>query len=102
MSSSSDKPHPRQLELRWIGEGTPTPLSQRMIICGTEGCKWLLLEPPSPGKCMHEATAAYAQQPENDLLDMLLCSLISTIIKGSHMQTYPVTITQYYILQKAN
>ena len=80
MSSSSDKPHPRQLELRWIGQGTPTPLSQRMIICGTEGSKWLLLESPSPGKCMHEATAAHAQQAENNFHDMSLCSLTSTNI----------------------
>ena len=48
MPSSSSKPHPRQLELRWIGKGTPTQLSQKMIIGGTEGSKWLLLETPLP------------------------------------------------------
>ena len=50
MPSSSSKPHPRQLELRWPGKGTPTQLSQKMVIGGTEGSKWLLLESPSPGE----------------------------------------------------
>ena len=52
MSSSSDKPHPRDLELRWTGKGTPTPLSQKMVISGVKGSKWLLMETPSPGECM--------------------------------------------------
>ena len=51
MSSSSDKPHPRDLELRWTGKGTPIPLSQKMVISGVQGSKWLLMETPSPGKC---------------------------------------------------
>ena len=40
MSSSYDKPHPRELELRWTGKGTPTPLSQKMVIGGVKGSKW--------------------------------------------------------------
>ena len=31
MPSSSSKPHPRQLELRWTGKGTLTQLSQRWL-----------------------------------------------------------------------
>ena len=50
MSSSSDKPHPRDLELRWTGKGTPTPLSQKMVIGGVKGSKWLLMETPSAGE----------------------------------------------------
>ena len=50
MSSSSDKPHPRDLELRWTGKGTPTPLSQKMVISGVRGFKWLLMETPSLGE----------------------------------------------------
>ena len=50
MSSSSDKPHPRDLELRWTGKGTPTPLSQKMVISGVKGSKWLLMETPSAGE----------------------------------------------------
>ena len=50
MSSSSDKPHPRDLELKWIGKGTPTPLSQKMVIGGVKGFKWLFMETPSAGE----------------------------------------------------
>ena len=51
MPSYSSKPHPRQLELQWTGEeGTQTQLSQKMVIGGTEGTKWLWLESPPPGK----------------------------------------------------
>ena len=50
MPSSSDKPHPRDLELRWTGKGTPTPLSQKMVIGGVKGFKWLLMETPSAGE----------------------------------------------------
>ena len=61
MSSSSDKPHPRDLELRWTGKGTPTPLSQKMVISGVKGSKWLLMQTPSAGElCMlmqHESRA---------------------------------------------
>ena len=53
MSSSSDKPHPRDLELRWTGKGTPTPLSQKMVIAGVKGSKWLLMETPSLGELYH-------------------------------------------------
>ena len=53
MSSSSSKPHPRELELRWSGKGTPTPLSQKMVIGGVKGSKWLLMETPSPGEWYH-------------------------------------------------
>ena len=55
MSSSSDKPHPRDLELKWTGKGTPTPLSQKMVISGVKGFKWLLMETPSAGECYAHA-----------------------------------------------
>ena len=59
MPSSSDKPHPRDLELRWTGKGTPTPLSQKMVIGGVKGFKWLLMETPSAGEwCAHAASRA--------------------------------------------
>ena len=59
MSSSSDKPHPRDLELRWTGRGTPTPLSQKMVISGVKGSKWLLMETPSAGEWyVHAASRA--------------------------------------------
>ena len=64
MSSSSDKPHPRGLELRWTGKGTPTPLSQKMVLCGVKGSKFLLLEIPSAGEwCAH--VASRAMSPHN-------------------------------------
>ena len=50
MPSASSKPHTRQLELRWTGKGTPTGMSQKMVIGGTEGLKWHVLESPPPGK----------------------------------------------------
>ena len=52
MPSSSSRPHPRQLELRWTGNDIPTLLSQKMTLSGTEGSKWLLIEYPPPGECM--------------------------------------------------
>ena len=59
MSSSYDKPHPRELELRWTGKGTPTPLSQKMVIGGVKGSKWLLMETPPAGEwCAHAASRA--------------------------------------------
>ena len=58
MSSSSSKPHPRDLELRWTGKGTPTPLSQKMVIGGVKGFKWLLMETPSAGESIVYAHAA--------------------------------------------
>ena len=57
MSSSSNKPHPRELELRWTGKGTPTPLSQKMVIGGIKESRWLLMETPSAGEwCAHAAS----------------------------------------------
>ena len=53
MPSSSSSPQPRQLELKWTGNGIPTLLSQKMTLSGTEGPKWLLLEHPPPSECMH-------------------------------------------------
>ena len=50
MPSSSSRPHPRQLELMWAGNGMPTLLSQKMTLSGTEGSKWLLLEHPPPSE----------------------------------------------------
>ena len=52
MPSSSSRPHPRLLELRWTGNGIPTSLSQKMTLSGTEGSKWLLMEYPPPSECM--------------------------------------------------
>ena len=52
MPSSSSRLYPRKLELRWIGKGIPTPLSQKMTLSGTEGSKWILLEYQPPGECM--------------------------------------------------
>ena len=50
MPSSSSRPYPRELELRWTGNGTPTLLSQKMTLSGTEGSKWLLMEYPPPSE----------------------------------------------------
>ena len=61
MPSSSSKPHPRQLELRWTGKGTPTQLSQKMVIGGTEGYKWLLLESPSSGESFLQQMLLWVQ-----------------------------------------
>ena len=52
MPSTSSRPHARQLELKWTGNGIPTLLSQKMTLSGTEGSKWLLLEHPPPSECM--------------------------------------------------
>ena len=59
MSSSSSKPHPPVLELKWTGKGTPTPLSQKLVIGGVKESKWILMETPSTGEwCAHAPNRA--------------------------------------------
>ena len=48
MSSSDCMPTPCQLEMRWIGQGMPKPVQQKVILEGSKGHKWLSIEYPPP------------------------------------------------------
>ena len=86
MPSSSSRLYPRKLELRWIGNGIPTLLSQKMTLSGTEGSKWILLEYPPPGECM---LSRISHVYYNIIIHVSLCCF-QNVIAQARMQVITV------------
>ena len=47
-SSSTCVPTPCQLMLEWTGKGKPKPVSQKIVLEGSEGHKWFRIHYPPP------------------------------------------------------
>ena len=76
-SSSTSVPSHGQLLLEWVGEGRPEDISQKLILEGSEGPKWLRIRyPPLPSASRLSVSFSSKTVPATSTYDCMYTYII--------------------------